>query len=84
MHVQSGSERHQFRRFHEALGLVKHVKYPHRSELYASLEPVRIKITFSAFLILLIGQRVQDACIKTCQEWFIAVYIGNHYCVLPV
>jgi hypothetical protein len=35
-----------------------------------------VKIIFPAFPILMIGQRVQDACVESCQEWFIAVFLG--------
>jgi hypothetical protein len=74
MNVQSGSERHQFRRLHGVFALMKYVNTPHRLELYASLEAVRCQTHFPCIADLMIRQRVQEACIKSCQEWFIAVY----------
>jgi hypothetical protein len=40
MNIQSGGDKHQFRRLHGALALIKHINAPDRLELYSSLEPV--------------------------------------------
>jgi hypothetical protein len=84
MNVQSGSDNHQFRRWHGTLALIKRVDTPHRLELYASLESVRGHTRFPCVADPRIGQRLQDACIESCQEWFIAVSIGYHLCVSDV
>lgn len=75
MNVQSGSNEHKFRRLHGELALIKHVDTPFRLEMYASLESVSHHSCSPYIANPRIVQRLQDACIESCQEWFIAVSI---------
>ena len=82
MVIQSGSDKHRLRRFHQILANIKYLTHPDRAEelaLYYNVGYVDFdcsKLSMTPFL-----QMIDDACVETIQEWFIAVLVIQIRCI---